>query len=139
MQDGLVLSFIPATDGECVKLEPSNVQDALNKWKTVVVGFVMGAAPPFQSMKRYVDLKWKEFGTVECTRLKSGVYIFKFESEESQNPSAGELPMAIPKKDALSESLDSKNGHFKRGAHFCPNLDEIPKFEAPLLYRSNFE
>ncbi|KAL3516432.1 hypothetical protein ACH5RR_023334 [Cinchona calisaya] len=51
------------------------------EWSRVVVGYVLGASVPFQVMKQFLAEKWREFGNVECVLLKTGIYVFHFETE----------------------------------------------------------
>ncbi|KAL3519685.1 hypothetical protein ACH5RR_017834 [Cinchona calisaya] len=86
LHEGMGLEFVPplAISGEVV-IDMADVEDTLQNWKSAAIGFVMGVAPSFHSMKRYAETKWKEFGIVECTLLKYGVFIFNFESEDMKN------------------------------------------------------
>ena len=98
------------------------------------MGFTLGYSPPYSVMKRFVDYRWKELGQVEIISLRNGVFIFKFENEESKLRDLESSPLSLASKMLYLRpwtlNLDIK----KRGFGGNSSLGSSPTFETSLLY-----
>lgn len=81
------LNFIPPElkDGIKVsKLNPKEVFTQTEKWKKALIGYVIGGAPPFKEMLRFVYGVWNFVSTPQIYLHDEGYYIFRFDSDEDK-------------------------------------------------------
>lgn len=81
---GFDLQYIPTSTQSPIILTNEDVKDGREKWKCGLVGVVLGSNPSYFVMKKFVEDKWKEFGHVTITKLKSGTFTFLFDNEDAK-------------------------------------------------------
>ncbi|GAA0144215.1 hypothetical protein LIER_04720 [Lithospermum erythrorhizon] len=65
-----------------VKIKSVVVRPVVNRWRTAVVGYSFGLNPSHAAMSNFVKMQWKDCGQLEIFKLDSGLFVFRFESEE---------------------------------------------------------
>lgn len=84
---GLNLNFVPLTNMgqlETVKLEMSDVEEGIMKWKHAVIRFTLGQSQTHTGMRKFVETRWKEVEVPKVVMLKNGPFVFKSDSEEGK-------------------------------------------------------
>lgn len=66
-----------------MEIAEEEVLDDINRWKKALIVYVLGAKPPFHVMKRYVESRWSQFGSIKLFLLKTGVFVMEFVDKES--------------------------------------------------------
>ncbi|GAA0158931.1 hypothetical protein LIER_38755 [Lithospermum erythrorhizon] len=56
----------------------------VERWKFVVVGYVLGLNPSFREMENFVTMRWNLLGNIEVHRMSSGIFVFNCSSEEDK-------------------------------------------------------
>ncbi|KAJ8422876.1 hypothetical protein Cgig2_017057 [Carnegiea gigantea] len=78
---GNSLKFIPAelVNGvTCAKLEPEDVLDELNYWKSSVLCSVLGSNPPFEIIQKFIRRLWAQFEIDQILQVRRGLFLVRF-------------------------------------------------------------
>lgn len=54
----------------------------IKRWENSLVGFVLGLKPPLIKVKCFAEAQWGSMGLKSVYKLKDGVFMFKFNSED---------------------------------------------------------
>ncbi|XP_019253837.1 PREDICTED: uncharacterized protein LOC109232524 [Nicotiana attenuata] len=85
---GMQLKFYPpmAKDGvKIAKLNPKEIELQTQKWKTALIGYVLGGNPSFKEMLKFVYGVWNAVTAPTVLLHDDGYFIFKFDSMEDKN------------------------------------------------------
>ncbi|WMV37120.1 hypothetical protein MTR67_030505 [Solanum verrucosum] len=94
--NGMTLSYIPpqVIDGKSViQLDKTNVDRETAKWKCVMIVYVLGESPGYNTMHRYISQTWAEVVAPEIFMHDEGYFIVRFQSVEDMIASAIGIPM----------------------------------------------
>ncbi|XP_019227734.1 PREDICTED: uncharacterized protein LOC109209025 [Nicotiana attenuata] len=81
------LKFYPLVvkDGvKVAKLNPKEIEEQCKKWKTTLIGYVLGGNPSFKEMLKFVYGVWNSVTTQMIFLHDDGYFIFHFESMEDK-------------------------------------------------------
>ncbi|XP_070024967.1 uncharacterized protein [Nicotiana sylvestris] len=67
------------------KLNPKEVELQAQKWRTTLIGYVLGGNPSFKEMLKFIYGVWNTVTTPAVLLHADGYFIFKFESIEDKN------------------------------------------------------
>ncbi|XP_019252654.1 PREDICTED: uncharacterized protein LOC109231445 [Nicotiana attenuata] len=67
------------------KLNPTEIEKQTQKWKTTLIGYVLGGNPSFKEMLKFVYGVWNTVTTPTVLLHDDGYFIFKFEYLEDKN------------------------------------------------------
>ncbi|OIT40527.1 hypothetical protein A4A49_04466 [Nicotiana attenuata] len=85
---GMQLNFYPpiVKNGvKMAKLNPKEIEQQSQRWKTALIGYVLGGNPSFKEMLKFVYGVWSTVTTPTVLLHDDGYFIFKFESVEDKN------------------------------------------------------
>ncbi|OIS97215.1 hypothetical protein A4A49_22998 [Nicotiana attenuata] len=88
IQQGLKLNYYPPVvkDGKkIVKLNLVEVEEQSRRWRTSLIGYVIGGSPQFKEMLKFVYGVWHFASTPQVLIHDEGYFIFKFESAEDRD------------------------------------------------------
>ncbi|KAF3660918.1 hypothetical protein FXO38_11988 [Capsicum annuum] len=72
-------------DIEVVEIELADIETEEQYWKNAIVCYVLGAYPPFEVMKGYIQRLWSKHGIIKISMMKNGVVLVRFDTEEGKN------------------------------------------------------
>lgn len=76
---------IHKVNGEsCFEINPEEVAASKMKWKTAIIGQVMGNSSSFLNMKKFAEDNWTSKGLLEVQRKDEDLFVFRFQSEDSK-------------------------------------------------------
>ncbi|XP_016512276.1 uncharacterized protein LOC107829318 [Nicotiana tabacum] len=67
------------------KLNPNEVEQQCQRWKTTLIGYVLGGNPSFKEMLKFVYGVWNLVTTHTVFLHDDGYFIFRFESVKDKN------------------------------------------------------
>ncbi|XP_074300544.1 uncharacterized protein LOC141631823 [Silene latifolia] len=67
---------------ELLQLTEEDVQSELDYWQQAVVGFVVGANPPWQVLEGFLKRIWNKYVIDKISFLPNGVFLARFQTEE---------------------------------------------------------
>jgi len=79
--EGTELKFIASSNIsgiQCTKIEKSDVVDEIAYWQNAVLCAVMGANPPFEIMKGFLNRIWANFAIDRILYVRKGVFLVRF-------------------------------------------------------------
>ena len=79
--EGTELKFIPSSNINgvyCTKIEKSDVVDEVAYWQTAVLCTVMGANPPLEIIKGFLNRIWANFAIDRILYVRKGVFLVRF-------------------------------------------------------------
>ncbi|OIT02999.1 hypothetical protein A4A49_04669 [Nicotiana attenuata] len=88
IQQGLKLNYYPPVvkDGKkIVKLNLVEVEEQNRRWRTSLIGYVIGGSPQFKEMLKFVYGVWHFASTPQVLIHDEGYFIFKFESDDDRD------------------------------------------------------
>ncbi|XP_019257861.1 PREDICTED: uncharacterized protein LOC109236096 [Nicotiana attenuata] len=88
IQQGLKLNYYPpiVKDGrKIVRLNLIEVEEQKRKWRTSLIGYVIGGSPQFKEMLKFVHGVWQFVSTPQVLMHDEGYFIFKFENDEDRD------------------------------------------------------
>jgi hypothetical protein len=79
--------FAPSReDGRVVVKPPKEaIEEGILKWSPSLVGQFLDKPLPFYIVKRAVDSIWAQYGKIEVFLLENGLYLFRFENEQTRD------------------------------------------------------
>ena len=86
--NGMKLSYFPpqVVNGQTmVQLEEKEVQEEEQKWKCVLIAYVIGECPRYNTMKRYILMNWSSVNKPEVFFHEDGYYLIKFQNISDMN------------------------------------------------------
>ncbi|XP_070031557.1 uncharacterized protein [Nicotiana tomentosiformis] len=99
--NGMSLSYIPPQiiDGQhMVQLDKSEIEAEENKWRCVLIAYILGDGPRYNAMKRYINLHWSHVAEPDLFYHDEGYYIIRFQTiEDAQFPTVIPLCVKFPK------------------------------------------
>ena len=86
-EEGTDLKFIPTqtiNGAKCAILELNDVQAEIDYWKNAVLCSVLGANPPFEVMKGFINRIWGGLNIDKIMVVRNGVFLVRFHNLQDQ-------------------------------------------------------
>ncbi|KAJ8424767.1 hypothetical protein Cgig2_017419 [Carnegiea gigantea] len=81
--EGIDLQFVPATEIngiKCPKLEKDDVTAEVEYWQNALLCSILGANPPFDVMKGFINRIWANYEIDKVLQVRKGVFLVRFTS-----------------------------------------------------------
>ncbi|XP_020261707.1 uncharacterized protein LOC109837769 [Asparagus officinalis] len=79
---GLSLNFVPPSQKNAAVFSKEEWKVGEDYWKNALIGHVIGLNAKFKSMEAYINKAWGKISNPKITLIKSGVFLFDFQSEQ---------------------------------------------------------
>ncbi|XP_020271064.1 uncharacterized protein LOC109846252 [Asparagus officinalis] len=81
----MALDFIPPNSKDSVIFEEEEWKEGESIWKLSLIGQVLGINAKFKDMENFIKKAWSPLANPEILLLKSGLFLFRFNSKEEMN------------------------------------------------------
>ncbi|OIT28498.1 hypothetical protein A4A49_19232 [Nicotiana attenuata] len=125
LQSGLKLNYYPPIikDGiKIVRLNYTEVEEQNRKWRTSLIGYVIGGSPLFKEMLKFVYGVWQFVSTPHVLLHDEGYFIFKFDSDEDRDLVLRNGPYTFKNRPMILKQWELDFQMSKEATEQYPNL-----------------